>query len=526
MNDPSVENEAHGGLEANAGARQHQQELATLNLFRLLETAVQGSQFKLGGRIVVRAQDVVGLLKSARASFEDKSPKAVLELNQAAESFRSKVVRWESEARALRSQRQKLSGAQKRQLQAEIAEVQSKSRKTNIFFERLATTLTEWAAAVAPDDMPTDEETTKQEAKSDRDRRMYVATAHTPEAKQSTGVSTEGLTMMTLIIRQQFDELMELFHHARDHDVEGAIQSALDAFKERHYVAARSRLKSAHQVFVQAATTRRIDQAELAEERFETLLQGHNRLVEATTRNTEDAPAEHAPATGATQNVSVTPVQDLRTLQTIMLEKLDKVFPHGVANEQGQTATKCMERIISGPLSELHGSLKSLLRAMNYGADNNARETNVAKEIIKRLGTHTPEEIRPRRGEAVSPRDRKPLADADQDDGSITLDFALTSNKCFPIDPRDMPDARSLKVEFRNTSTELARVRVQIYDAADKPLLPRPKSLTLPATSDVGTQDVEIEEPMEHFRNQVAATVEFMDLPEEVEITQARFSQG
>ncbi len=153
MNSSNAQND-EPAADSESSSRAKQQKLAILGLFRLLETAVQTTQLKVAGKVVMSAQEIVGAVLAARSDFEAAhDPAAAVQgLRQAAEAYRFKIVRWEAEARAAQGGQRQLTEAQKRQLPAEIPAVRSTARKTQIFFERLLTALEAWSRSLATDE--------------------------------------------------------------------------------------------------------------------------------------------------------------------------------------------------------------------------------------------------------------------------------------------------------------------------------------------------------------------------------------
>ncbi len=188
MNPSKARNdEPTANSELSSAAKQ--QKLAILGLFRLLETAVQTTQLKVAGKVVIPAQEIVGAVLAARSDFEAAhDPAAAVQgLRQAAEAYRFKIVRWEAEARAAQGGQRQLTDAQKKQLPAEIPAVRSTARKTQIFFERLVTALDAWTRSLATDEeldagaSIADEETRKPQDLEVRDGFTFIGGTETDE---------------------------------------------------------------------------------------------------------------------------------------------------------------------------------------------------------------------------------------------------------------------------------------------------------------------------------------------------------
>lgn len=514
--------------QSETGTSEERRKMAILGLFRLLETNVQTTQLKVGGQVVVRAQEIVGMIMSAKSDFEARDPKALQDLAQAAESFRHKVVRWEAEARAAQGGQRQLTHTQKRQLAAEIPAVRAASRKTHIFFERLQTEIMKWAQTVAPETPSTEtqgavEDTAKKDSLY---QRGHVAFDPTDDVEHEVSASEEGLTMMTMMVQQQFEELDKLFRKAQYREIEQAIQDAWGAFNEHHYPTARTRLGEAHEEFLQVASTRKVAQAEIAEERFETLFHGIRKISEATKQRTEELPLQLGIV--IEPKAAATPVEDLKRLQQLMQDRFDEMFPAGSAREHSSDAKEHMDLIISGPVADLLEHLRSLRHAITSGADNEAAETKEAREILKRLVKRKPEEIRPPLDSVTRSSGFPLIAEPDTDDDGITLDFALTSTKLFTVDAVDVRMASQLELEFRNLSTDAVRLHVQLYNAAGEPVLNAPEVLQLHATKEafipghIGMA--------EKINPQVAdahtVTVEFTNVPDDVEISGIAFRRS
>jgi len=153
MNQSNAQND-EPVADSESSSKARQQKLAILGLFRLLETAIQTTQLKVAGQVVMPVQEIVGPVLAARSDFEStQDPAAAVQgLRQAAEAFRFKMVRWEAAARAAQAGQRPLTEAQKRHLPAEISSVRSTARKTQIFFDRLLTVLDAWARSLATDE--------------------------------------------------------------------------------------------------------------------------------------------------------------------------------------------------------------------------------------------------------------------------------------------------------------------------------------------------------------------------------------
>ena len=523
MNSQNTENEPAGGTEA---PETNQQKLAILNLFRLLESAVQTTQFKLGGQIVVQAQDVVGGIVSAKSELESGHPAAAIQgLRQAAESFRYKSVRWESEARAAQSGKGTLTAAQKKQLPAEISAVRTTSRKTLIFFERLSTELAEWANIVQPDYEQSDGATAAEKTEKSRNayQRAQVAYIPTEETTRKASTSVDHLTKM--MVRQQFEELGAPFQAAKYRDIDQPIRTAWEAFKDGHYHAAGSRLDDAHRAFLKIASSSRIPQSEIAEERFKTLLQGIRKIELATKQQLEATTGPRGATQGdAGATLRATPVEDLQRLQEIFEHDLDEMFPPGTSPEHKDGAKTHMAGIVSGPIAQLTKNLQALRHVTNVGAHNDAHATKDAREILKRLAKCSPQEIRPSHA-SNAPMHHAPLIDeTDPEDGAITLSFSLTSTRRFAVKSVDMGQASLLEIDFRHAPLAPGNLRLQIYNAAGESILKEPEAVVLDAGgATTGHVDVAPEKIAAEIDDTRAILVEFVEVPEDVEIAKVTF---
>jgi hypothetical protein len=524
--------------EKTAAAELEQKKLAIVNLFRLLETDVQTAEFKIAGQIVVLTQEIVGAVLSAKTEFErGHLDIAVQELTQAAENFRHKSVRWESEVRAAQAGQRQLTDVQKRQLRGEVPAVRTSSRKTQIFFDRLLSSLEEWSrmsgdhASPAAPPAPAEEPAPRPESPAAPPPTPYQRTGYVPEDEAHRKASA-SVADLTLLVGQQFEELDGLFRKAAYRDVERGIRAAWDAFREGAYPRARTRLDEAHQLFLQLAATKRVARADAAEQHFRTVIHGLTQIEEAAEHELhpeQDSPAD-AVATDESASQASDPRQDLRRLREILRRDLQILFPPGPSRQHVQEAENALAAVLSGQLADLPGPLRSLRHAINMGADNNAAQTSEARRLIRRLLARQPETAPPASQMPIPfelVEDEDELRDElETDEDGVTLNFALLASRTFQVPSVDIREPYRMELKFRNTSGQPVALHVQAYNAAGEPILCRPETVRLRSTD----QDL-VSGHIDGLAHEVAATtqdtrvvlVKFTEVAVDVEIAEIAF---
>jgi hypothetical protein len=347
----------------------------------------------------------------------------------------------------------------------------------------------------------------------------YVATA---EVRRRVG-SADGLTKM--MVDHQFEELQKLLRSGPFRRMDLPIQPAWDAFKDSHYATAKTKLNETYQTFLQLISTRKPAGAEIVDEDFRTLSQGISKIEQALQDPNEKPGAQRTATTEI--EAEADPVEGLNRLYEIMESSFDKIFPPGSPREHVNSAREHWDLVAFGPTSELIEHLQALRHATTCGADDNAPETIDTRAILKMLVKRSPEEIRPGL-EFDFQDDGVPLfaeSAAEEEDG-ITLSFALTSTKLFPVEPVSIRQAAKLDLKFRNPTTETASVLFQIYNAAEEPIYGKSELLRLCPT-DKKLVKGHILCPPEKIDPRVkdasVVTVEFMDVPDDVEILDVGF---
>ena len=501
---------------------QHQSE-AIGNLFRLLQASVQSTQLKLGGQIVVPAQDIVGVVVSAKSDFDNGDVEESLQqLNQASDSFRHKIVRWEAEARTAQSRQSRLSVAQKRQLPAEVSNVRTTSRKAQLFFDRLLAAVGEWAATYgeisAPSDVPNATEA------GDQVSQMYQQVAFVPTAEpqgRRAQMPTEGLTKM--MVQQQFEELAKLLIKGPFRHLDLPLKTAVEAFNEMHYTTARTRLNEVHQLFRQALTVKKHANSDIVDQDFRTLIQGISRFEQVAKSQREAMRSDSATTVEIEQEPDE--VEDLERLQELLSGSFEKVFPAGAPREHIADAKEQLTAIAATTSTALADHFRALRHAITCGGRDDAAETKECREILKRLLQRSPEEIHPGLEIHHEVEDLAPLFSNEPDEEGIVLSFDVSSTQLFTVNPIALEKIQKIQLKFRNQSPDAATVQFQLYNAADEAILSHAESLRLPRSEKLvkGGIASPVSKTNPRISDHHVQSVEFMNIPDDVEVVDLAF---